>query len=37
MSQLRVTVVTSEKVVAEGPGQFGNLEEGERPPFERVL
>jgi hypothetical protein len=27
-------VMRSEKLVAEAWGQFGNLEEGERPPFE---
>jgi hypothetical protein len=34
LSRLRVAVVRSEKLVAEARGQFGNPEEGKRPPFE---
>jgi hypothetical protein len=34
LSRLRVVVVRSEKLVDEtGQGQFGNPEEGERPPL----
>jgi hypothetical protein len=33
-SQWRVAVVGSEKMVAEAGVQFGNPEEGERPPLE---